>query len=358
VNIWDLRRNWPQLRQSLKKQIKTGTYLFAPLQRVRHAAGPAYSWRAQDVLVLKALTLALADILPTHDSCTHVAGQGGLKRAVRDVETRVQQEPATALYVCWTDVKSFYASIDHFAFLDQLAPLVPDKRVMSLLVQYLRRTHEHGGTFHTVTKGISAGCPLRPLIGAFHLYKLDCLVTQKHSRCFYIRYMDEILILAPNRWQLRRAIATMSGVLEELGLEQHPDKTTIGPVARGFVFLGYTYSPAGLKLAEKTIRNHRIKLHRLYEQYLRARIGSLRAQIDAAITTYIARWTGWVTGELHGTLQLDLRRRKLGRQVGRCDASNRCRMPSDDSGSVRLKDTKYGCGIHGFEKLLSSNGIL
>jgi RNA-directed DNA polymerase len=95
------------------------------------------------------------------------------------------------------------------------------------------------------------------------------LVTQKHPRCFYIRYMDDILILTPSRWQLRRAIATMNGVLEELGLEQHPDKTTIGPVARGFDFLGYTYSPAGLGLAEKTIRNHRIKLTRLYERYHR-----------------------------------------------------------------------------------------
>jgi hypothetical protein len=211
ADVWDLGQNWPQLRQSLKKQITTGTYCFAPLQRTGHATGPAYSWSAQDALVLKALT-----------------------------------------------------------------------------------------------RGISAGCPLSPLIGAFHLYKLDCLVTQKHPRCFYIRYMDDILILAPSRWQLRRAIATMNGVLEELGLEQHPDKTTIGPVARGFDFLGYTYSPAGLGLAQKTIRNHRIKLHRLYEHYLRARKGALRAQIVAAITTYIARWTCWATGELHGTFQLDL----------------------------------------------------
>jgi hypothetical protein len=78
------------------------------------------------------------------------------------------------------------------------------------------------------------------------------------------------------------------------------------PFARGFHFLGYTYSPAGLGLAEKTIRNHRIKLHRLYEQYLRARKGAPRAQIDAAITTYIALWTCWATGGLHGTSQLDL----------------------------------------------------
>jgi hypothetical protein len=63
---------------------------------------------------------------------------------------------------------------------------------------------------------------------------------------------------------------------------------------------------AHLKSPEKTIRNHRVKLHRLYEQYLRARKGAPRAQIEAAITTYIACWKGWVAGGLHGTFQLDL----------------------------------------------------
>jgi len=45
------------------------------------------------------------------------------------------------------------------------------------------------------------------------------------------------------------AIAKMNGVLAGLGLEQHPDKTTIGPAAHGFGFLGHTYSAAGLGLA-------------------------------------------------------------------------------------------------------------
>ena len=199
ADIWDLRRTWAELRHSVVQHLRVGTYRFKPLRRTGHSLGPAYTWCAQDALVLKALTLALTDVLPTHDSCTHVAGHGGLKRAVHEVATRVRQARTTSGYVCRTDVKSFYASIDHFVLLEQLEPFVRDRRVMSLLVQYLRRNHEHGGTFHSVTRGISAGCPLSPLIGAFHLYKLDCLVTQKHPSCFYIRYMDDILILAASR---------------------------------------------------------------------------------------------------------------------------------------------------------------
>jgi hypothetical protein len=128
----------------------------------------------------------------------------------------------------------------------------------------------HGGlTFRDITRGIPGGCSLSPLMGAFHLHAMDVAMTTRHARCFYIRYMDDILILAPSRWQLRRAIATMNQQLEALGLTQHPDKTTIGPVARGFDFLGYQFDPAGLSLSVVTRSRHQEKLTRLYERYHR-----------------------------------------------------------------------------------------
>ena len=44
-------------------------------------------------------------------------------------------------------------------------------------------------------------------------------------------------------------------MLEMLGLEKHPDKTFIGRIERGFDFLGYHFSRAGLTVAAKTIAN-------------------------------------------------------------------------------------------------------
>jgi hypothetical protein len=49
--------------------------------------------------------------------------------------------------------------------------------------------------------------------------------------------MDDWVILARSRWHLRRAVRVMNQVLAHLGLEQHPDKTFIGRVTRGFDFL-------------------------------------------------------------------------------------------------------------------------
>jgi len=53
----------------------------------------------------------------------------------------------------------------------------------------------------------------------------------------------------PTRWKLRAAIRLVNQTLAELHVEQHPDKTFIGRISRGFDFLGYAFTPAGLEVA-------------------------------------------------------------------------------------------------------------
>ena len=53
------------------------------------------------------------------------------------------------------------------------------------------------------------------------------------------------MILAPTRWKLREAIRLVNQTLAELHVEQHPDKTFIGRISRGFDFLGYAFTPDG-----------------------------------------------------------------------------------------------------------------
>ena len=55
------------------------------------------------------------------------------------------------------------------------------------------------------------------------------------SGLFYVRFMDDILVLAPTRWRLRKAV---NEVLGSLCLLKHPDKTFVGRTERGFDFLG------------------------------------------------------------------------------------------------------------------------
>jgi len=100
----------------------------------------------------------------------------------------------------------------------------------------------------------------------------------------YFRYMDDILILSPTRWKLKKAIRVMNQTFNELKLEQHPDKTLIGRTERGFDFLGYHFKPDGLTVAGKTVERLIKHIARLYEQ----------GADSTRIGQYVKKWLQWV----------------------------------------------------------------
>ncbi len=73
---------------------------------------------------------------------------------------------------------------------------------------------------------------------------------------FYIRFMDDFLVMAPTRWKLRRAVRAVNEVLASLSLEKHPDKTFVGKIERGFDFLRRHFGPGGLSVAKATIQRN------------------------------------------------------------------------------------------------------
>ena len=126
-----------------------------------------------------------------------------------------------------------------------------------------------------------------------------------YARGVAVTAMDGLLVLAPSRWTLGRAVEAINEELSALNLEQHPDKTFIGYIVRGFDFLGYRFGLNGLVgLARQTIVNFETKLSRLYEQ-LRQANREWRQSFEMQITTYINRFCGWATGGLNDAIGLD-----------------------------------------------------
>ncbi len=105
---------------------------------------------------------------------------------------------------------------------------------------------------------------------------------------FYLRYMDDIIVLTKSRWQLRRAILCVNQYFERLGLAQHPDKTFIGRIIKGFDFLGYQFGKYYLTPSKRTQANHTRLYLRLYEQKKR------HPQWMAFLNKYRQRWLFWV----------------------------------------------------------------
>jgi hypothetical protein len=223
-------------------------------------------WEPQDALILKMVSQRLEPLLLPHLSrhCHHLKGRGGVKRAVHSV----RQALLTGDYpdVARSDAKGYYANIQHTRLLELLRAHCHDPALLDLVSQYCGRTLMQDGYFHTVTKGISLGSPLSPLMGALYLSPLDeAMAALPGIR--YTRFMDDWVILARSRWHLRRAVRVMNQVLARLGLEQHPEKTFIGRVSRGFDFLGVDFQPgAPLAPSAVSLARHTEKTARLHEQ--------------------------------------------------------------------------------------------
>ncbi len=84
--------------------------------------------------------------------------------------------------------------------------------------------------------GVAQGNSLSPLLGNLLLYEFDREMNSGVCRC--IRYIDDFIILGPDRKTTEQQFACGVKLLATHGLDVSADKTFKGDVKRGFGFLG------------------------------------------------------------------------------------------------------------------------
>jgi len=172
------------------------------------------------------------------------------------------------------DVRSFFPSIDHDRLLAVLRRRSQSPTLSWLCERIVRRDIKRDAVlkgppeaFDRIPPGKSLlrappskGLPIGNLTSQFfanvYLNELDQFVKRTLRVRFYLRYMDDLLLLAPGREELlawRDRIGEY--VREHLFLEMNAGAERIAPVSSGIDFLGYVVHPHHRLVRRRVVRS-------------------------------------------------------------------------------------------------------
>ena len=285
---WDYVRHWAVNKADLQQRLVDNRFYFQTVREIEITDEQGHTSRreircAEDRLVIRAIAQILKPVFgeALSKNCMHLSGNGGSKAAVAQAQNYIRQQPDHQTIK--SDVKSYYASIDHVILHQQLHHLLPNEEKLNrLLWNFMRRTVEFGGNYRDVEIGLPLGASLSPLFSALYLSPLDEL-AKNTPNTFYRRYMDDWVWVFPKKQHLRTTMKKQYGILQALRVAMHPDKTFIGKVKKGFDFLGFHLTPTGVTVSKAALSRHEQKVARLYEQDAKPK----------RIRAYRLRWLVW-----------------------------------------------------------------
>jgi RNA-directed DNA polymerase len=272
-DIWDMRRHWDRIQDTILQQLNDGTYTFSPLQRFEFTDEIVSMWSAADMIALKMITQALEDQMQLNlsKSCYHTKGNGGLKKALIYTYNALESHH----YFFRSDIKSYYESIRYDTLIRIIETYVKDPILRQLIMKALNRIETYGGNFYEYPfKGIPKRSPLSPLLSAIALLPLD-QAMEANPHIFYARFVDDWVVLTKSKTMLRKVIKQTHGILNDLHLEMHPTKTYIGRIEKGFNFLTY-FMKKGTILPSRVEYTTHITVSRASKNRTCGRVGSQR----------------------------------------------------------------------------------
>lgn len=176
------------------------------------------------------------------------------------------------LFALKADVRRYFASVQH----DRLKALIRHKisceNTLWLIDLIIDSYHEPGRPGY----GIPIGNLTSQLFANIYLDALDQRVKCRLSERWYVRYMDDFIILHHDKDRLRHLRIDIELFLgEHLELELN-NKTQIFPVAvrngRGLDFLGYHIWPHKRRLRKDSLKRFKRRVRLLQKQYAEGRV--------------------------------------------------------------------------------------
>jgi group II intron reverse transcriptase/maturase len=159
-------------------------------------------------------------------------------RSTKDAMRKVWKEITGGReWIVDADLKDFFGSVDHAKLLTLAAQRVADGRVLRLIEAMLKAGSYGKGRLFPSERGTPQGGVVSPLLSNILLTPFDQEMRCKGYQL--TRYADDWVVTCESAAEARAAVAAALRILNELGVQLHPQKTRIVHVRQGFEFLGY-----------------------------------------------------------------------------------------------------------------------
>jgi len=193
-----------------------------------------------------------------HDNCANRKGKGtlfALKRFEK-FQRKVTHNLTSEAFCLKADIRHYFQEINHEILLKIIQRKVRDEDTIWLIKQIVKNQQSQRETAMNDGKGMPLGNLTSQFFANVYLNELDYFVKHKLRAKYYIRYVDDFVILHPSKEQLKIWKNEINKFLaKKLKLELHPDKSRIINLSRGIDFVGFRNFYYFKLLRKRNIRN-------------------------------------------------------------------------------------------------------
>lgn len=218
-----------------------------------------------------------------YDSYACRKGKGvhaGLERT-SEFFRRHYRKHGTAGWVLKCDIEKYFDSIDHDILKRVIRRHIKDRKVLWLLDMIIDSTE---GT------GLPIGNQTSQWFSILFLNNFDHFIKEELRVKLYIRYMDDFVLIHPDKEYLKYCKREIVRYLKELKLELN-NKSHIFPLRNGVDFLGFhTYITESGKVIRKVRRDSKKRVKRKLKKFKELYDSGERTkdQIDRAYKSWVA----------------------------------------------------------------------